>query len=187
MDELYDFLTWFMAQGPVLGRVPVVSAVSNMGLVPEGGNLMSGVWYRKGQFQVELVMIAGPMIIPEHTHPNVDSYEVLIGGQIRFSHTGKWMIPETYSTDMLEDGISPYRGSTIRVNHDQLHGGIVGAGGAMFFSVQHWLNGVAPHNIATDWDGYTASQKQLDVIKSGNAMFCNEKVEQMAVSSKTQH
>jgi len=183
MDELDQFLIWFLAQGPSLGKSPVISAVTNLGNVTEGGHVMSGVWYRKEQFQVELFMIAGPMIIPEHTHPNVDSYEVLIGGQIRFSHTGKWLIPDTYCNDISEDGSSPYRGNKIRVNHNQFHGGIVGEGGAMFFSVQHWLNGVKPHNIGLDWNGYTASQEQLDKIKFGNAMFLDKKEEQMAVSS----
>lgn len=183
MDELDQFLSWFLAHGPALGKAPVMSAVTNLGDVTEGGHVMSGVWYRKEQFQVELFMIAGPMIIPEHAHPNVDSYEVLIGGQIRFSHRGKWLIPDTYCLDMKDDGSSPYRGNKVRVNHDHPHGGVVGNGGAMFFSVQHWLNGVAPHNIASDWNGYTASQEQLNKIKSGNALFLAEKAEHMAVSS----
>jgi hypothetical protein len=53
----------------------------------------------------------------------------------------------------------------------------------MFFSVQHWLNGVTPHCVALDWDGRTASQEQLDKLKFGTASFVTEKTEQMAVSS----
>lgn len=187
MDELDQFLAWFLAQGPSLGKVPLMSSVANLGSVSEGGHVMSGVWYRKEQFQVELFMIAGPMIIPEHTHPNVDSYEVLIGGQIRFSHSGKWLMPETYCTDINYDGTSVYRGQKVRVNHNASHGGVVGPGGAMFFSVQRWLNGVEPHNIALDWNGYTASQQQLNNVKFGTASFTEQKTEQMAVANKTLH
>lgn len=183
MDELDQFLTWFLAQGPLLGKVPVMSSVNALGFDEQGGNVMSGIWYRKGNLQVELFMIAGPLIIPEHTHPNVDSYEVLVGGQIRFSHSGKWLIPETYQHDKAEDGTSPYRGNTIRVNHNNPHGGIVGPGGAMFFSVQRWLNGVEPHSVALDWNGLTTSQQQLDKIKFGAASFIEQKTEQMAVAS----
>ena len=182
-DELSDFLAWFLAQGPVLGKIPVMSAVYNFGQDNQGGHVMSGIWYKNKQFQVELFIVSGPCIIPEHTHPNVDSYEVLLGGQIRFSRDGKWMIPETYQVDVNEKGTSPYRGETVRVNHNTPHGGVVGPGGAIFFSVQHWLNGVEPHSVGLDWNGRTASQEQLDKLKFGTALFEKEKTENMAVSS----
>lgn len=183
-DELHDFLAWFLAQGPVLGKVPVMSAVNNFGQDSQGGHVMSGIWYRNKQFQVELFIVSGPCIIPEHTHPNVDSYEVLLGGQIRFSSEGKWLIPETYQVDVEKNGTSPYRGETVRVNHNTPHGGLVGDGGAMFFSVQHWLNEVDPHSVGFDWNGYTSSQEQLNKIKFGHALFLDKKVEQMAISSE---
>ena len=182
MDELDEFVLWFVSQGPGLGKVAVMSAVTTLGNDSQGGNVMSGVWYRKDQFQVELFMIAGPLIIPEHTHPNVDSYEVLLGGQIRFSHSGKWLIPETYQVDIGDNGTSPYRGNRVKVKHNDPHGGVVGPEGAMFFSVQHWLNGVTPHCVALDWDGRTASQEQLNKLKFGSASFVPEKTEQMAVN-----
>ena len=180
-DELDDFLTWFLSASPTLGKIPVMSAVTSFGKDEQGGHVMSGVWYRKEQFQVELFIVSGPCIIPEHTHPNVDSFEVLLGGQIRFSHSSKWKIPETYQVDTNIDGTSPYRGNTIRVNHNDPHGGIVGPGGAMFFSVQHWLNDVKPHSVGLDWNGYTSSEEHLNKLKFGNASFEKEKTELMAV------
>jgi hypothetical protein len=184
-DELDDFLTWFLATSPTLGKIPVMSAVYNFGQDNQGGHVMSGIWYRNKQFQVELFMVSGPCIIPEHTHPNVDSFEVLLGGQIRFSRDGKWMIPETYQIDVSENGTSPYRGEIIRVNHNTPHGGVVGPGGAMFFSVQHWLNDVEPHSVGLDWNGYTASQEQLEKLKFGSASFIEQKTEQMAATLET--
>jgi hypothetical protein len=183
MDELDEFALWFVTHGPALGKVPVMSAVATLGHDGKGGNVMSGVWYRKGNFQVELLMIAGPWIIPEHTHPNIDSYQILLGGQIKFSRGGEWLTPETYLVDCNDDGTSPYKGQRIRVNHDDLHGGVVGPGGAIYFSVQHWLNGVEPHCVGLDWNGHTASQEQLDKLKFGSACFVEEKTEQMAVAS----
>ena len=181
-DELDDFLTWFLAQGPILGKIPVVSAVYNFGQDNQGGQVMSGVLYRNKQFQVELFVVAGPCIIPEHTHPNVDSYEVLLGGQIRFSRDGKWLIPESYQTDVLENGTSPHRSKTVRVNHNTSHGGVVGPGGAMFFSVQHWLNSVEPHSVGLDWTGLTSSQEHLDKLKFGSASFIEQKTQRMAAT-----
>lgn len=181
MDELDEFLMWFLSQGPVLGRSPVMSSVTSFGQDEQGGQVISNVWYRKDQFQVELFTVVGPCIIPEHTHPNVNSYEVLIGGQIRFSHLGKWMMSDTYQQDTTEDGLSPYRGQKVRVNHNDPHGAVVGPGGGMFFSVQHWLNGVKPSSVGFDWDGRTSSEEHLTKVKFGNPSFI-KKTEKMAVS-----
>jgi hypothetical protein len=182
-DELDDFLAWFLGQGPALGKVPLLSTVYNFGKDNQGGHVMSGIWYRNKPFQVEMFVCSGPCIVPEHTHPNVDSYEVLLGGQIRISRNGKWLIPETYQEDIGEKGTSPYRGESIRINHDTPHGALVGPSGAMFFSVQHWLNDIEPHSVGLDWNGITSSKEHLDKLKFGTASFVPEKTEQMAVSS----
>ena len=33
-------------------------------------------------------------VVPEHTHPNVNSYEIYLTGTIFFSHSGKWVYPK---------------------------------------------------------------------------------------------
>lgn len=82
-------------------------------------------------------------IIPEHTNPNVDSIEVYVGGNIRFSHSGKYIYPkEALHARDGPLGCASRRGMTIRLRPNDLHGGTFGEGGGLFLSVQHWLNGV---------------------------------------------
>jgi hypothetical protein len=165
-DDLDDFLDWFLAASPNIGMATLTNTIS-YSTDSEGNGLMTGVWYKRNNFQVQLVMVSGNYIIPEHIHPNVDSYEVLIGGQMRFSHKGKWLIPKTFETDVDTKGKSLYRGYTIRINHDDVHGGIVGPSGAMYFSVQKWLNDVEPRCLVTDWNGYSiTNHKTPDMAAS---------------------
>ena len=55
----------------------------------------SHVHYRDDQFQVQVFRFYPDkyFIVPEHTHPNVHSFEVGISGDLWFSHGGKWLYP----------------------------------------------------------------------------------------------
>jgi hypothetical protein len=89
MDELEQFCANFLKQQtPMLGAVPFVGAVSMV------ENVTSILLYRQGQFQVQMFAAPAGTVIPEHTHPNVDNIQVYVGGNIRFSHSGKYIYPE---------------------------------------------------------------------------------------------
>lgn len=165
MDELEQFCDWFLKNMPVLGAVPFEGAVSKIEDVT--GILL----YRQGQFQVQMFAVPEGTIIPEHTHPNVDSIEVYVGGNIRFSHSGKYV----YSEEELRPKDGPLhcafkRGQIIRVRPNDLHGGVFGKGGGVFFSVQHWLNGVTPHCVSADYDGLTMGEHHLSKVVNGKAV-----------------
>lgn len=165
LDPLDQFLAWFLNHGTVLGRVPLFSAVSKI----EGVTRV--VWYRDPPFQVELFIAPPGCIIPEHTHPNVDSYEIYIGGQIRFSHSGKFIVPEEDIETPTESGASRRRGYITRVRPDDPHGGTFGPGGGVFFSVQHWLNGVDPHSVANDYSGAVMGPDHYSQVKAGEPVL----------------
>ena len=54
-------------------------------------NFNRKVMYSEGQYQVECLDWPPHAIIPEHRHPDIDSYEVYIRGKISFSHGGYWI------------------------------------------------------------------------------------------------
>lgn len=163
MDDLEKFADWFLKNSTVIAGVPLHGAVSRI------EDVTSVLMYRDAPFQVQMFIVPPNYIIPEHTHPNVDSIEVYMGGQIRFSHGGKWMVSEDEFNLANEGGCPQAAGRTIRVRPHDLHGGIFGAGGGVFLSVQHWLNGMEPHCVAADYDGVVMGPHHLASVKYGQA------------------
>jgi hypothetical protein len=124
---------------------------------------------RRGQFQVQMFAVPGNTVIPEHTHPNVDSIEVYVGGNVHFSHSGSYSYPRETLHEQGPRGLSSKRGTLIRVRPNDLHGGVFGEGGGVFMSVQHWLNGVKPHCVASDYTGVTMGERHLSQVVNGKA------------------
>ena len=95
------------------------------------------VLFREGRYQVQLFILQPNTIIMPHVHPNVDSYEVYMGGDLLFEVDG--VVHE--QIEMFEN---------IRVHPHSVHSGIAGARAA-FLSVQLWLNGTQPTTVGYDW------------------------------------
>jgi hypothetical protein len=136
-DVLEEFLQWFLAKAPCIGMVPFHEAVGSV----EGVTKI--LLYRRGEFQVQLFAVPPNYIIPEHIHPNVDSFEVYVGGQINFSHGGKFVNTKWEDSKPDEYGLSPFRG------------------------VQRWLNGVKPHCVASDYTGVVMGKDHADKVVYG--------------------
>jgi hypothetical protein len=166
MDELERYALWVLNEVPLIGFVPFQNPFWSV------ENIVSLVVHRRPPFQTQLFMGPPGVIVPEHTHPNVDSIEVYVGGELRLSHSGKLIQPEeficenpnsTFKTALL-------RGSCTRVRPNDIHGGFSGEkNGAVFLSIQHWLNGVEPSSVGTDWNGKVMGPNHLDKVAFGNA------------------
>lgn len=126
------------------------------------------VWLRHGPYQVELFIVPPNYIIPEHVHPNVESYEMYLGGDIAFSHSGRWVKLDDL---ILLPGSSDKRGGLIAVETNDLHGGAFGPRGGVFMSIQMWLNGVSPHSVSADYTGPVMGEQHFDSVKSGDAVM----------------
>lgn len=161
VDELESFALDFRRRAPTFGHMPQ-DILSNYKIHDVTGL----VWFRHGQFQVEMFIVPPHYIIPEHTHPNVSSYEMYVGGDIAFSHSGKWVTDENL---IKMPGAPDNRGALIKVRTSDKHGGSFGDNGGVFISIQQWLNGVAPHSVALDYDGVALAEEHLDMVKEGNA------------------
>jgi hypothetical protein len=176
-DVLEEFLDWFLKNSPCIGAVPFHGAVSKI----EGVTRV--LWFCQPPFQVEMFITPPNFIIPEHTHPNVDSFEVYVGGQISFSHSGRF-VTHWESDGASEVGLPAHRGRVIRVRPENLHGGVFGPAGGVFMSVQHWLNGVEPHSVATDYTGTVMGPDHASKVVFGNAVLKESLCAQDAASAE---
>ena len=165
MDDLERFADWYLHRSSPLGFIPLHDAVSYI------SGVTAVLLYRDGPYQVQMFVVPPNHIIPEHTHPNVDSMEVYIGGQIRFSHSGKFVITEDEFLNPAPLGLPKMRGKTIRVLPSDLHGGVFGPSGGVFISIQHWINGVDPHCVSADYDGVVMGEDHLKKVKFGKAFM----------------
>ena len=110
--------------------------------------LHSYVQYRDDTFQIQVFIFPPYGIVPEHVHPNVNSYEVGLSGDLWFSHGGKWLYPKHPALHYYK------KNRCIKVDNNDIHGASIGEGGGMFISVQQWLNGVKPSCVGQDYEGY---------------------------------
>tara|TARA_R100000742_G_C4201980_1_gene30818 strand:+ start:48 stop:572 length:525 start_codon:yes stop_codon:yes gene_type:complete len=145
-DELTTFLEWYLKS--CLG---IYVPHSNFIHFVEG---VTGLTiYRHKQYQVQLFTTTPNTIIPSHTHPNVDSYEVALSG-MEFYLNDKVVLPRWYANvPAPNNDLSMSHYQVVRVLPDCPHSAKAGKSGGSFMSVQHWLNGVKPTSVGNDWNG----------------------------------
>lgn len=166
-DLLDEYCYWFLTSCNPVGWIPFENPIWQI------ENITSVLMHREGQFQIQMFIVPPHTIVPEHTHPNVDSYEIYGGGEIRFSHSGKLLSAddECKKDPASPMGLSTLHRTIVRVKPNDIHGGFTGENGGVFFSVQHWLNGVKPHCVAADYIGKTMGEHHLESVKYGDAYF----------------
>lgn len=140
-DELQMFKDWWLKNRPF--TIPSVTSVIN------DGNIHGVVLYRAECWQVQLFILEPFIIIPEHLHPNVDSYEVFLSGDIEFTLNGVIKTPRSLETSFT--GSSIYNNWDIRVLPNAWHNASSSYEGGSFLSIQRWLNGTVPSNVGSDW------------------------------------
>jgi len=163
--DLHSFAEDFRYSSIVKGNMP-----KGTGHTYKIQDVLGVVLYRCGQFQVEKFTVPPYYTIPEHTHPNVESYEMYISGDIAFSHSGLWVTEDNLiKLPKSADNV----GALIKVRTTDKHGGCFGGQGGVFISIQHWLNGVSPHSVALDYTGIVMGSDHMSDIKVGNASVKN--------------
>jgi hypothetical protein len=146
---LQEFADWFLS-APILAMRPPRAAVFDY--ETSGGLVHTQILYRKERHQVELISCTGAGYFPEHSHPNVESLEVFIAGDINFSLRGHELLSLEKLDTLDDDGYQRCFGLRVRVPAGMRHGARVGSSGGMFLSIQHWLNG-EPTSVGLDWQG----------------------------------
>lgn len=146
-----SFLEWWWNTGTSID-VPFDDSVY------ADGRVNGTVLFRQPPYQVQMFVFAPDSVIPEHIHPNVDSFEVYLSGDIVFSVEGSEVTPSFLSQRAGKDGRHVLYGHTIRIHPDTWHSGVTGPKGGVFLSVQKWLNGVSPEFIGHDWVARDSSE-----------------------------
>lgn len=129
-DDLRAFKDWWLYTR--LLNTPTTSETNF------NGTLSGVVLYRHNEYQVQLFIVQPNCVIDPHIHPNVDSFEVFVGGDIEFMCDDEWF----KQTELCD---------SIRVRPSSWHGGRFGPKGGVFLSVQKWLNNVPPTSVGDDW------------------------------------
>lgn len=130
-DELDAFFRWWHANNlydpPTMGEI-----------MQHNNRSISTVVYRDAKFQVQQVIMLPNSEITDHRHPSVDSFVVYGAGDLTFRANDQVMVGVTPGLDRL------------RIRETDWHGGTFGPRGAVFFTIQHWLNG-DPKFVIDDW------------------------------------
>jgi len=129
-DDLENFKNWWISNRSI--NTPKENALSHV------NDTHGVVLYRQDCYQVELFNVKPNSEIKPHIHPNVDSFEMFVGGDISFMCDDVW-----YDQDLI--------GATIRVPPSSYHGGKFGERGGCFISIQKWLNNKTPRFVGDDW------------------------------------
>lgn len=169
MSDLENFAKWFLNESPRFGLIPTKDAVTYI------EDVTSVLWYREGPFQVQQFIVPPHYIIPAHTHPNVDSMELYLGGEMEFTCGGKFLISEEEAHALGKYGEAAMRGRVFRIRPNDPHGGKFGPNGGVFMSIQHWLNGVKPHCVSLDYNGQVMGADHFEKVKSGKPIMAEQK------------
>lgn len=157
-DDLSYFANWYLTSEKI---DRIYTPFKNPLLFIEG---VSGiVLYRSKPYQVELFICQPNLIIPEHTHPDVDSYECFLYG-MKFTHSGETVMSEEEALEE-QDGYPINAYQTIRVKPNDLHGGTASKNGGAFISIQHWLNDVEPTHVSSNWNGDSMGKQHSNQAK----------------------
>lgn len=152
-SDVVEFATWFVNRR-FAGIIPFMRSESI-----NFGPIARTVLYRSGCFQVEMwVVWPGETSFPEHLHPDVDTVEIHLSGDIHFTLNGK---PVDSNLALSIDGDNSL--AAIRIRHTDVHQASAGTGGAIFLSCQHWLHDVPPASVALNWDGPEFSPVQANL------------------------
>ena len=161
MEKLKEFLVDYITNTSAISDAVLLDKnnFNNLNIYDvEGFN--SHIQFRNNQYQVQIFSTPSNFIIPEHKHPNVDSFEVYLSGDIDFSLEGSWLSNWDIKDHTFIDNLF-----IVQVEHNAIHGAIFGEGGGRFMSVQHWINEVNPSCVGLDYDGLGVSTKQSEVDK----------------------
>ncbi len=129
------------------------------------GEFSGIVLYRQAPYQVQLWLCDPNSEIPDHAHPDVDSIQLYIGGQLELRYQWKVVIPNEAIFEH-EDGNCSVRGLTLRVHPGETHGATIGPKGAAFVTFQKWLK-EPPKSVELNWQGdYLSKDHEANVTQT---------------------
>lgn len=144
---LEQFTTYWLDNRPLTMTEDVYSKV---------GDNTGAVLFRKEQYQVQLFICDPNSEIFDHIHPNIDSYEVYLGGDINFRIHGNFLTTEESIASNMRQRVKP----------NDWHGASIGKRGGSFISIQHWLNNIPPTSVHHDWNGVPLDENHKILLEN---------------------
>ena len=92
-------------------------------------------------FQIERATVLPDSVVPIHRHPNADSWECYVAGDLMLSINGHCFTINEHT-----------RRNKLPVLRTSWHGADIGPKGAQFLSIQKWFS--KPRAITDDWEAY---------------------------------
>ncbi len=121
--------------------------------------------YRQNPYQVQLFILQPNVIIPQHMHPNIDSYEIFLTG-VKLSYKNH-MLNRDWG-HACNDGVSNNFKKIIRIKPGEMHGGLSSDTGGAFISAQCWKNGLEPSSVSNDWVGDVIGEDHKKQIEANS-------------------
>ncbi len=164
-ETLRSFAKWYLRDWET-GMMPVMIPPAFDRVARLGGRFSSRrssgcVLFRDGRFQVEMIVFSAGYKIPNHSHPNVDSYDVHLCGNGETYVDGRRMDP--VSSDKKR-GRHPLVWA-LRLGAGVPHWGMVTEDTA-YLSIQGWRNGIKPSFIVDDWDALPEVKRACTPLSS---------------------
>lgn len=131
-DDLAAFASWWINNRVLCPPPDAVTTYENM-----TGTCL----YRSGCYQVQMFTARPNSSAPSHIHPNVDSYELYMCGDLDFIINNK-----LYSHTEVNNNAVP-----VRIFPTYWHEGKTGPLGGSFLSLQKWLNNTPPSCVGRNW------------------------------------
>lgn len=152
-DPLLAFAAWYTTW--LNGNM----AFAQMYAVKETKLGMGMTLFELKPFRVQLFLFRSEVLIPDHRHPDVESYEVYVAGDMELTKNG---VPQTVREAVIAqfNGVCLSNGGMIRIPANSIHGGWINSicSGGAFLSIQYWLKNFSDGSVANNWsapDGTT--------------------------------
>ena len=119
--------------------------------------------YRKDQFQVELYIIKPDSTAPSHSHPNVDSVFVYLGGNLEFGKEDGTFDDLSMHQESKPNGVHKLFGVTAEAMDGSIHSVRAFKEGGAFLSFEHWKDR-KPDSVIFNWQGAPDSDRHQQIL-----------------------
>lgn len=143
VDNIEHFMNWWIGNRSF---VPTQDGVQFV-----GKHSMTTL-FRQGQYQVQLCTCPPNSVISNHRHPNIDSFELYLGGDLIIIKNDERFPPVL-------------NGPPLRLLPTDWHGGEAGPNGGSFLSIQYWID-KEPSSVHLNWEGEPIDEKHYEEITS---------------------
>lgn len=147
--SLKDFTDWWWSENPYSSFVsrPLAPPPDAVKMCEASCEF---VIFRRGQYQVEQIILMPGRYVPPHNHPNVDTFEIHLMGsgtaELKLRNDSWFRCKQDADLSKLADK------RRLHIKPGQMHRGVA-ATVNVALSFQRWLNGVRPTFITDDWVG----------------------------------